>query len=500
LARFRGSPTARREGAVHEDRKRECGTIGDRADGPGAVYDEAQQALRERLEDPGLASQSVVVDLTEAVLYDSWPFPLLSEESQRLQSNGGRLVVVSGENPTVKPFVGDPSLPGCGGSTRSTTRWSSCSEICRASGTGLRKTAAQSSAPRLADARVASLRMAMEPWSYELAGRFDQDAFESEVLQGNPLGDPHVRPLRVYVPPGYDDDPGRRYPSVYVIQGLTGQVDAWWNRTAFRKNFPELVDELFASGDSPPCVLVFVDAWTSLGGSQFIDSPGTGRYHTYICEELVPWVDERYRTLAGAEHRGIAGKSSGGYGAMVNPMLRPDVFGGLATHAGDALFEMCYLPDFRKSVRSLRDHYEGSFEKFWEDFRSRPAFSKDSDYTLLNDWCMAACYSADEDGTVHLPYDTTTGELQPEVWERWLSWDPVRMVEGHADGLRSLRAIYIDAGKRDQYFLDLGAEAFRLELEAIGVTDVFFELFDATHTAIEYRYPLAIKYLAERLA
>jgi len=340
----------------------------------------------------------------------------------------------------------------------------------------------------------------MQPWSYDLAGRFDEHAFDSEVLKDNPLGDPHVRPLWVYVPPGYDDEPDRRYPSIYVIQGLTGQIDAWRNRTPFRKNFPELADELFASGESPPAILVFVDAWTSVGGSQFIDSPGTGRYLTYMCDELVPFVDANYRTLQGAEHRGITGKSSGGYGAMVDPMLRPDVFGGLATHAGDALFEMCYLPEFRKSVRSLRDHYEGSFDKFWEDFRSRPAFSKDSDYTLLNDWCMAACYSADDDGTVHLPYDTATGELQPDVWERWLAWDPVRMVKGHADALRSLTAIYVDAGKRDQFFLDLGAEAFRRELEAIGVTDVFFELFDATHTAIEYRYPLAIKYLAERLA
>jgi len=340
----------------------------------------------------------------------------------------------------------------------------------------------------------------MEPWSYELAGRFDEHQFESEVLKDNALGDPHVRPLWVYVPPGYDDDPERRYPSIYNIQGLTGQLDMWRNRMPFRRNFPELADQAIANGDCEPCVLVFVDAWTSLGGSQFIDSPGTGRYHTHICDELVPWVDANYRTKAAAENRGIAGKSSGGYGAMVNPMLRPDVFGGLATHAGDALFEMCYLPDWRRSVRTLRDEYDGSFERFWEDLRSRPAFSKDTDHTLLNDWCMAACYSADEDGTVQIPYDPDTGELRPEVWERWLAWDPVRMVARHADALRSLKAIYIDAGRRDQFYLDLGAEAFRCELEKIGVTDVFFELFDATHSAIEYRYPLAVKYLAERLA
>src|SRR5215469_49882 len=340
----------------------------------------------------------------------------------------------------------------------------------------------------------------MLPWSIDIRGRFEEVLFESKVLQNNILGDPYQRPLWIYVPPGYDEEPAKRYPTIYQIQGLTGQLDMWRNRPPFRKNYPELADELFAGGQIPPCLVVWVDCWTSLGGSQFLDSPATGRYHTYLCDEIVPWVDAHYRTLPQREHRGIAGKSSGGYGAMITPMLRPDLWGGLATHAGDALFEMCYLPEFPSSVRALRNHYEGSFTKFWEDFRSRPAFSKESDAYLLNDWCMAACYSTDEDGTVHLPYDTATGELIPQVWERWLAWDPVRMVPSHAETLRAMKAIYIDAGKRDEFFLDLGAEAFRRALERIGVTDVFFELFDASHLAIEYRYPLSLKYLAERLS
>ncbi len=339
----------------------------------------------------------------------------------------------------------------------------------------------------------------MEPWSIEVAGRFDEHLIESEALRGNVLGDPHARPVWVYVPPGYDDEPDRRYPSIYMIQGLTGQLDMWRNRVPFRLTFPELADRGIAGGEIPSCIVVWVDCWTSLGGSQFLDSPGTGNYLTYLCDEVVPWVDANYRTMAAREHRGIAGKSSGGYGAMVVPMLREDLFGGLATHAGDALFEACYLPDFRESVRALRDDYEGSFEKFWTDFQSRPALSKESDPHLLNDWCMAACYSAEADGTVRLPYDTDTGELIPAVWERWLALDPVRMVPDHADALRSMRAIYIDAGKRDEFFLDLGAEAYRRALHRIGVTDVRFELFDATHMMIEYRYPIALKYLAERL-
>jgi S-formylglutathione hydrolase FrmB len=341
----------------------------------------------------------------------------------------------------------------------------------------------------------------MEPWSFESSGRFEEAVIESEALRENALGDPHERPIWVYLPPGYDEDTDRRYPSIYVIQGLTGQLDMWRNRAPFRRNFPELLDDLYAREDAPPpAVVVFVDCWTSLGGSQFVDSPATGKYHTFLCDEVVPWVDGRYRTLAAPEHRGIAGKSSGGYGAMITPMLRPDLFGGLATHAGDALFETCYLLEFPQVVRALRDEYEGSFDRFWEDFSSRPAFSKSTDHELLDSWCMAACYSANPDGTVSLPFDTVTGELIPEVWERWLAWDPVRMVPQHAEAVRSLKAIYIDAGKRDEFHLDLGADAFRRALAEIGVTDIYFELFDGTHMAIEYRYPLGIAYLAERLA
>ena len=339
----------------------------------------------------------------------------------------------------------------------------------------------------------------MRTWARPMSGRLDELEITSRALDGNHLGDPATRPLWVYAPPGAEA--AAPLPSVYVIQGFTGQVEMWRNRDAFRSNMLELVDELFTTPGVPPCLIVFVDCWTALGGSQFVDSPGTGRYHSYLCDEVVPFVDARYPTLASAAHRGIAGKSSGGYGAMITPMLRPDLFGGLATHAGDALFELCYLPDFRVGVRTLRDQYEGSYERFWEDFRDRSTrIVKPSDAQLLNDWAMAACYSADPDGTVRLPFDPATGRMIPEVWERWLAWDPVRMVPAHAEALRGLKAIWIDAGRSDEYFLDLGAEAFRAALADIGVTDIAFEIFDGTHGGIGYRYPLALYYLAERLS
>jgi S-formylglutathione hydrolase FrmB len=341
----------------------------------------------------------------------------------------------------------------------------------------------------------------MLPWSAQLAGRLDEHVFDSELLRDNPLGDPAQRPLWVYVPPGYDDEPNRRYPTVYVIQGYTGHLQMWRNRTPYRQPFPETADRVFADGANPPAIVVYVDAWTAYGGSQFVDSPGTGRYHSYLCDEIVPWVDAHYRTMADQGHRGIMGKSSGGFGAIITPMLRPDLFGALATHAGDNLYEYCYVPGFIKVVRGLRG-YDGDIQRWWAEFRERVAFTATEDADLLMVLGVSAAFSANPDGTVELPFDPRTGALRPDVWQRWLDWDPVRMVPRYAEAMRSMRAIWIDAGTRDEFALDLGAQAFHRALLDSGVADdvTHFELFDAGHGAIDFRYPLSLAWLAKQLA
>lgn len=338
------------------------------------------------------------------------------------------------------------------------------------------------------------------PWSAPLAGRLDEHVIESEALRGNPLGDPHRRPLWIYTPPGYEG--GRdRYPVVYVLLGFTGHVAMWRNRTPFRQPFIETADAALSSGACPPVIMVYVDAWTALGGSQFVDSPGIGRYHTYLCRDVVGWVDRHYRTRDDRAHRAVMGKSSGGYGAMVTALWRPDLFGALATHAGDALWEVCHAPSFPSLVRALRDDYGGSYDRFWADFGSRVPLSKETDADLLEIWAYAAAYSAEEDGTVHLPFDTATGALIPEVWDRWLAYDPVRIAAARPEAARGLNAVWIDAGTRDEWFLDLGATAFRDALLAAGLPGerMRFELFPATHGGIDYRYPLALAWLAQRI-
>jgi Putative esterase len=342
------------------------------------------------------------------------------------------------------------------------------------------------------------------PWDRELAGTFDRIVVQSELLDGNPLGDPARRPLYVYRPPGVTLGGavgGDRFPTVYVIQGFTGQLDMWRSRSAFEPTLIERIDAMFAAGDCPDAVIVFVDAWTSRGGSQFLNSTSTGRYLDYLCDEIVPFIDERYPTLADRQHRGLSGKSSGGYGAMVVPMLRPDVFGALASHAGDALFECCYLPDFPSVARQLRDKFDGSFEVFHERLAASPRFDFGSFGKPVELYGYACAYSPDPDrpGEALLPFDISTGRLDDDVWALWLALDPVRMAPAHADALRSMHRIYLDAGRSDEWFLDLGAQAFADELTKLGV-DHSLELFDGRHGGITYRYPGAIRELVLALS
>jgi S-formylglutathione hydrolase FrmB len=335
---------------------------------------------------------------------------------------------------------------------------------------------------------------------FPLAGRFSHERIVSDALRDNPLGDPHERTLWVYTPPGYDES-DRRYPAIYFLHGYLGRVDGLWNWVGFQPSVPQLIDELFADPAVDPAIVVLVDAWTKIGGSQYLNSPATGRYLDYLAEDVVAEVDRRYRTLADRDHRALSGKSSGGYGAMVATMLRPDVFGAFASHSGDCGFEQCYLFDVSACARALRDVYGGSWERFFADFFSRPARilqASDPDHVLINIYAMAAAYSAEDDGSVSLPFDPRTLGFRDDVWRRWQALDPVRMVGSKLNALRSLRGIWIDAGRRDDYYLDLGAQSISAQLADAGI-EHRFELFDGFHAGVQHRYPLGFRYLAARM-
>ncbi len=317
---------------------------------------------------------------------------------------------------------------------------------------------------------------------------------ESDVLKNNPLGDEYIRDLYVYLPPNYEVS-DERFPVVYCLTGFTGRGKMLLNDNAFTPNLAERMDLLIAENKIKPLIVVMPDCFTKYGGSQYINSTATGNYEDYLTEEIVPFVDRQFRTLNDKNFRAVMGKSSGGYGALIMAMRHSDIFGLACSTSGDAYFELCYLPDFAKAFRAIKGNPKEFVEKFWREEKK----GKD-DFPALNIIGMSACYSPNKDSEIgfDLPFDLETGEIRTDVWAKWLTHDPVRLVEKHADKLKSLKLLYIDAGTRDEFALDLGARILCKKLKDAGVSFIHEE-FDDGHMQISYRYNRSLELISQNI-
>lgn len=326
------------------------------------------------------------------------------------------------------------------------------------------------------------------------AGTVHRLAFDSQVLQGNLLGDPTHRIVDVYVPHGHD---GRGLPLLVDVVGFTAGGPAHTNWKNFGENLPERLDRLIGAGLIAPVVVAFPDCFTRLGGNQYVNSVAMGRWDDFLRTEAVPLVEARFG-CGGAGRRGIFGKSSGGYGAMVHALLHPDFWSAAAVHSGDMGFELIYRNAFVPVLRALAGKPDiGQWvDAFWEAKKI-----KDSDVEVLMMFAQAASFDPDPSARfgVRLPVTLDTCELIPERWANWLAWDPLTLVERHGPGLKALKALYIDCGDVDQYSLVYGARRMHRRLDALGVQHVYEEFAD-DHSAVDYRMDVSLPILAKALA
>ncbi len=313
--------------------------------------------------------------------------------------------------------------------------------------------------------------------------------FESRAIRGNALGDPHVRRIPVYLPPSY---PKGRYPVYYMLTGFTGFGEMMIQRAAWSESLPERLDRLIREKKMGEAIVVMPDCFTRLGGSQYLNSTATGRYEDHIVRELVPYVDSRYQTNG---RRAVLGKSSGGYGAMVLGMRHPDVFQALACHSGDMYFEYCYQADFPKAVDILRKH--GGVKGFLKAWEKMPKRMTGNLHAAVNTLAMAACYSP-RGRSIDLPFEVKTGEILPQVWNRWKSLDPIELLDRHAKDLKKLKCVFVDCGTRDQFALHHGARIFAAKARRLGVP-ILHEEFDDDHSSISYRYDRSFAVLSRHL-
>jgi S-formylglutathione hydrolase FrmB len=326
------------------------------------------------------------------------------------------------------------------------------------------------------------------------AGAVRQLTVESELLEDNLLADPTARRVDVYIPAGHD---GAGLPLLVDLVGFTAGGPAHTNWAAFRENVPERLDRLIGEGAMPPVVVAFPDCFTRVGGNQYINSAATGPWARFLTEEMLPAVEREFH-CGGKGRRGIFGKSSGGYGAIVHALDHADVWAAAACHSGDMGFELCYLPDMPDTLRALAKT-EGSIRVWWEKFEAA-AKTPEGSFKALNILAMAAHYDPDPTQFLglRLPVSLETCEIIPERWANWLSHDPVVKLEKQNENLRRLKALYIDCGSTDQFNLVYGARRFVRRLGELGVSHRYEE-FDDNHSSVDYRMDESLPFLAKAL-
>ena len=346
----------------------------------------------------------------------------------------------------------------------------------------------------------------------------------SRILQDNPLGDPHVRKLAVWLPSQYDGAYRRRFPVLYDFVGFTGSGLSHIGWKPFGDNVPERAARLIHEGVMGPTIIVFPDCFTALGGNQYVNSPAIGAYADYLTREIVPFVDREFRTLASREHRGCFGKSSGGYGAIIHAMKYTKFWGAIANHSGDAYFDFVYWADWPNTLNELARHRlpkrkpgrydareaskkhglekgldDGRIRRFLDHVWRKEKLSEAEGHCIMN-LCMAATYDPDPRAAngFRVPFNLESGELLPERWRHWRRHDPINLVARYRNNLRSMRGVYIDCGWRDQYHIHYGTRILSKRLAEAGIRHRYEE-FDDNHSDVDYRMDVSLPFLYRAL-
>jgi enterochelin esterase family protein len=150
-------------------------------------------------------------------------------------------------------------------------------------------------------------------------------------------------------------------------------------------------------------------------------------------------------------------------------------------------------------LRGLVPH-GGDPARFLEAFLEKPDLSGDG-HAVINVLAMSAAYSPNPQSPLgfDLPMDLRTGELVPEVWERWLAFDPLRACERQRDALASLELLHLECGLRDEFHLQWGLRRLVARLRELGVA-CHHEEHEGGHFGTDGRFGLLFPKLIAALS
>jgi len=295
--------------------------------------------------------------------------------------------------------------------------------------------------------------------------RLDVIEFSSRVLEDNPLHDPVVRRLAVFVPDQYTNHTA--LPVVYYLPGYDSSSDDFIRQAESWRAFSQkLADEV------TPVLLVVVDGRNRWGGSQYLNSPAQGDYADYVCDEIVSRVETRYGITTNRPQRIIAGHSSGGFGALRLGMLRPDLFDGVIALSPDSDFPFTHLP-----LVKLPGVTNASLALIKSYMAPRLAVPFPNDGDLTYALGLSAAYAPvgpREPGKFQWLYDAN-GRLREEVWQRWLDNDPLTIVQREPNAFHANQSVYLDGAAHDQFGANVGGRKIYEVLRDHAARCTFYE-------------------------
>lgn len=309
---------------------------------------------------------------------------------------------------------------------------------------------------------------------------------ESKALKNNPLGDDHRRWSYILKPavPG-------PHPVVFHFSGYFGNGPQSFNLKTMEESFPEQIAKATEQKQIPLAHHIFVDAMTSLGGSQFINSRGCGQYGDYVSQDLLSAVRQALEVKEGAAYAALLGGSSGGYGALAHIASAGSPFGVAMAIAPDSLFELSLLPDYYKASESLKTIPDvATLKQKIVDSRFRESKSF---FSIINAIAMALCYSQGDPTQIHYPIDLHSGEINKKEFTDWKSKDPVEFLTGSAELLKE-KQIYLSVGRYDEYNLQFGARRIHDVLNQQKIQHQYLE-FDGGHFKSTQRKIEALQWL-----
>lgn len=304
---------------------------------------------------------------------------------------------------------------------------------------------------------VALAALAATAASAQDKARIEWKTLHSKAIEGNLEGNSAERGAYIVTPPGYDEHPDKRYPVVYFLHGY------WATPQMYQETmkFDEAVDEAARAGNE--VIMVIPDGHSKLKGGFYSNSPTVGNYEAFVGEDLVHWVDARYRTIAKRESRGLSGHSMGGYGTMRVGMKYPQVFSSLYAMSACCLNPMPIDAATAKRIEGMTDDDIAK-----ADFAGLAAFS-----TL-------ATWSPDPSSPPHYVFTglKTDGTLDPLVNARLAANSIIAMLPQYLPALRSYEAIGLEVGDKD--FLIEDNKLLNSELTRFGVPHGW-ETYDGDH-------------------